>query len=58
MTEALTRFRRDYTPPFLSYLAHEDERARIAAAGRTRTLRDHTYEIRIRELLGLLEART
>ena len=39
------------------YLANEDERVRIAAAGQARTLRDHTYETRIRELIGLLEAR-
>ena len=36
------------------YLAHEDERATIAAAGQQRTLRDHTYGVRMRELLEIL----
>lgn len=36
------------------YLANEDERAAIAAAGRARTLRDHTYEVRMRELAAIL----
>jgi spore maturation protein CgeB len=39
------------------YLAHEEERARIAEAGYLRTLRDHTYEQRFHEIfarLGLL----
>ena len=39
------------------YLAHEDERAAIAAAGQARTLRDHTYRRRIAELADLLQAR-
>lgn len=39
------------------YLLHEDERATIAAAGRARTLRDHTYAQRLAELAALLEAR-
>lgn len=37
------------------YLAHELERAEIAAAGQARTLRDHTYQSRMAELLALLE---
>jgi spore maturation protein CgeB len=37
------------------YLAHEDERRAIAAAGQARTLRDHTYELRMRELAQILE---
>ena len=37
------------------YLEHEDERAEIAVAGQTRTLRDHTYGRRMRELAALLE---
>jgi spore maturation protein CgeB len=37
------------------YLAHEDERRAIAAAGQARTLREHTYELRMRELRDLLE---
>jgi spore maturation protein CgeB len=39
------------------YLAHDDERRRIAAAGQARTLREHTYAARVAELTGLLEAR-
>lgn len=39
------------------YLAHEDERAAIAAAGQARTLREHTYARRIAELTEILEAR-
>lgn len=38
------------------YLEHEDERARIAAAGRERTLRDHTWDVRMRELEAILNA--
>ena len=38
------------------YLAHEDERRAIAAAGQARTLRDHTYELRMRELAEILRA--
>ena len=37
------------------FLAHEQERAEIAAAGQARTLRDHTYERRMSELAVLLE---
>ncbi|HEY7794104.1 MAG TPA: glycosyltransferase [Gaiellaceae bacterium] len=37
------------------YLAHEDERRAIAAAGQARTLREHTYELRMRELVEILE---
>jgi hypothetical protein len=37
------------------FLADEDARAAIAAAGRERTLREHTYERRIAELAALLE---
>jgi hypothetical protein len=39
------------------YLAHEDERRRIAAAGQARTLRDHTYRQRAAELVDLFAAR-
>jgi spore maturation protein CgeB len=38
------------------YLAHEDERAAIAAAGQRRTLADHTYAVRMRELSDILDA--
>jgi hypothetical protein len=36
------------------YLAHEDERARIAAAGQRRTLAEHTYPRRLAELDAIL----
>lgn len=36
------------------YLARPEERARIAARGRERVLRDHTYANRLREMFGLL----
>ena len=36
------------------YLEHEAERARIAHAGQQRTLRDHSYERRMRELVEIL----
>lgn len=36
------------------YLDHEAERARIAAAGRARTLRDHTWSARMEELLEIM----
>lgn len=39
-----------------SYLAREPERAATAAAGQARTLRDHTYRARMREMLGLMAA--
>lgn len=39
------------------FLAHEDERAAIARAGQARTLREHTYAHRMRELSELLAAR-
>jgi spore maturation protein CgeB len=38
-------------------LSHESERARIAAAGQARTLREHTYQRRMEELLTILERR-
>jgi spore maturation protein CgeB len=37
------------------YLADEDARREIAAAGQARTLRDHSYAVRMRELAGILE---
>jgi len=37
------------------YLEHEEERAAIARAGQERTLRDHTYAVRMRELAAILE---
>ena len=38
------------------YLADDDARQEIAAAGQARTLRDHTYATRMRELVEILEA--
>jgi len=38
------------------YLEHEDERAAIARAGQERTLREHSYAERMRELVAILEA--
>jgi hypothetical protein len=35
------------------YVRHDDDRARIAAAGQRRTLRDHTYELRMAELVDI-----
>src|SRR3989338_8274165 len=37
------------------YLTHEEEREKIAQAGQQRTLKDHTYEIRMKELAVILE---
>jgi len=37
------------------YLAHEEERQRIANAGYLRTLRDHTYENRFRDIYGRIK---
>jgi spore maturation protein CgeB len=39
------------------YLAHDDERREIAAAGQARTLGEHTYGRRIAELADMLQAR-
>jgi hypothetical protein len=39
------------------FLTHEEQRARIARAGQARTLREHTYLHRTRELEQLLEPR-
>jgi hypothetical protein len=38
------------------YLAHEDERAAVAAAGQQRTLREHSYAVRMQELSRILES--
>jgi spore maturation protein CgeB len=38
------------------YLAHEDERAAIAAAGQQRTLRDHNFRVRMEELVRILSS--
>jgi spore maturation protein CgeB len=39
------------------YLEHEDERASIARAGHERTLGEHSYEARMRELADILSRR-
>ncbi|MFH0855104.1 MAG: glycosyltransferase [Candidatus Omnitrophota bacterium] len=36
------------------YLSHEEERAAIALAGQKRTLKEHTYGRRMKELLGIV----
>ena len=36
------------------YLRHDDERVEIAARGRLRALREHTYDHRAREMLDVL----
>ena len=36
------------------YLQHDRERREIAAAGQARTLREHTYRHRMKELLAIL----
>jgi spore maturation protein CgeB len=38
------------------YLEHENERAAVAAAGQERTLRDHTYALRMQDLAQILDA--
>jgi spore maturation protein CgeB len=40
------------------YLAHPEEREAIAEAGCRRAHRDHTYEIRLRQLLQIVSQRT
>lgn len=37
------------------YLAQEDERSAVAATGQARTLREHTYGARVRELVVILD---
>ena len=37
------------------YLKNDKERKRIAETGRDRILKDHTYEIRTREMLRIIE---
>jgi len=37
------------------YLEHEEEREKIVKAGQERTFREHTYEVRMKELVSILE---
>jgi spore maturation protein CgeB len=37
------------------YLSHNDLRMKIAKAGQKRVLRDHTYEVRTRQMLGIIK---
>ncbi len=46
---------RDLREKIEYYLAHEDERGRIARAGRARVLREHTYRRRIASMLSAIE---
>ncbi len=39
------------------YLTHEDDRRAMARAGQARTLRDHTYRIRMQELVEIVHKR-
>lgn len=48
---------RDLAEKVTYYLAHEEERAAIARAGQARTLWDHTYDARMREVSAALERR-
>jgi hypothetical protein len=38
------------------YLENDDQRQKIARAGRQRVLKDHTYEIRIRQMMQVVES--
>jgi len=46
--------KRDLAKKICYYLEHEDEREAIAKAGYDRTIKDHTYEIRLREILKII----
>jgi len=45
----------DMTDKIRYYLAHEDERNKIAAAGYERTIKDHTYEKRFRDIFSQIK---
>ncbi len=36
------------------YLEHENVRKQIAEAGRARVLKDHTYEVRMKEMVEMI----
>jgi spore maturation protein CgeB len=38
------------------YLDHEEERQAIGLAGQTRTLREHTYDLRMQEFVSMVGA--
>jgi hypothetical protein len=38
------------------YLENDDQRKKIARAGRQRVLKDHTYEVRIRQMMQVVES--
>ena len=44
----------DFYDTIFQVLEHDDERQEIAAAGQRRTLAEHTYEQRMRELVEIL----
>jgi len=37
------------------YLEHDDERKKIARAGQVRTLNDHTYQSRVKEIIKIIK---
>jgi spore maturation protein CgeB len=39
------------------YLTHEEARQSMARAGQARTLRDHTYRVRMQELVDIVNKR-
>jgi spore maturation protein CgeB len=45
----------DLTEQLQHFAENDGERRRIAAAGQSRTLRDHSYEHRVRELAAIIE---
>lgn len=47
---------RDLAEKAAYYLSHDEERLRAAAAGQRRTLAEHTYAVRMRELTEILQA--
>ena len=48
----------DLRAKIVHYLAAPDERERIARAGHTRALRDHTYRVRLGQLLDVVAGRS
>jgi spore maturation protein CgeB len=55
--EVITFFdRRELTEKIDYYLAHPEERVKVTTAARERVLRDHTYQQRLKQLLGHIYA--